>query len=200
MATTYISAADTAKLVRSALKCHFPGIKFSVKSKTYSGGASINVDWIDGPTRAQVEAVTDNYAGGRFDGMIDMAYSVTHYLMPDGSAVIAQSPGSAGSGGCDPSFKQFMPHPDAKRVRFSADHIFCNRRHSAGLVSRALASIARKWGGFDAASLEIVTREDGSAWCNEAGSIVIENRGQYLDRMLHEELARRTNYIPKAAA
>lgn len=200
MTTTYISAAETAKLVRAALKRNFPGVKFSVKSETYSGGASINVYWIDGPTRKQVEAVTGNYAGGRFDGGIDLAYSVTHYLMPDGSAIVAQSPGSAGSGGRDQSLKQFKPHPDAVRVQFSADHVFCNRRHSAGLVARALASVARKWGGFDPASLEVVSREDGSAWCSEAGSIMIESRGMWLDMLLNEELSRRTNYVPKIAA
>jgi hypothetical protein len=200
MSATYISAVDTAKLVRAALKRNFPGVKFSVKSETYSGGASISIDWLDGPTRKQVQAVTGNYAGGRFDSSIDLAYSVTHYLNPDGSAVVAQSPGSAGSGGDDPSFKQLKPHPDAVRVRFLANHVFCTRRHSAGLVARALASIARKWGGFDPASLEIVSQNDGSAYCWEAGSIMIRSRGMWLDMMLNEELSRRTNYIPKIAA
>ena len=32
----FISAADTAKLVRKALKVSFPGVKFSVISNTYS--------------------------------------------------------------------------------------------------------------------------------------------------------------------
>jgi hypothetical protein len=200
METTYIGAADTAKLIRKALKRHFPGVKFSVKSKTYSGGASIDVDWIDGPTRRQVEAVTGNYRGGRFDGMIDMAYSVTHYLLPDGSAVVAQSPGSVGSGGLDPAFEREAPHPDAKAVHFKADHVFCNRRHSAGLVTRALAAVARKWGGFDPADLEVVGRADGSAWCDGAGSVMVANAGRWLDSLLTEELARRTNYVPRAAA
>lgn len=72
MTTRYISCADTAKLVREALKTAFPKIKFSVKSKTYSGGASITIRWTDGPTSKDVEAVTGKYAGASFDGMIDL--------------------------------------------------------------------------------------------------------------------------------
>lgn len=204
MTTQYISAAETAKLIRAALKRHFPGVKFAVKSSKYAGGASINVDWIDGPTRGQVQAVAGNYQGGRFDGMIDMAYSVTHYLMPDGSAMVAKSPGSAGSGGVAPSFENPEPHPDAERVHFLADHVFCNRRHSAGLVFRALAAVARKWGGFDPEALEVYERLDGSAWPDRAGSILVERSGRYLDSMLTEELSRRTNYVrrvvPRVAA
>lgn len=34
----YLSCAETAKLVRQALKEAFPGVKFGVRSSTYSGG------------------------------------------------------------------------------------------------------------------------------------------------------------------
>jgi hypothetical protein len=71
MTTKYLSAAETAKLVRSALKEAFPSIKFSVRSKTYSGGASVDVHWIDGPTAPQVEAIAKQYEGATFDGMTD---------------------------------------------------------------------------------------------------------------------------------
>lgn len=68
----YISAADTAKLVRAALKQNFPGVTFSVKSKTYSMGASVDVSWTDGPTEAEVKPVTGQFEGSTFDGMIDL--------------------------------------------------------------------------------------------------------------------------------
>jgi hypothetical protein len=67
----YISCAGTAKLVRAALKAAFPAVKFSVRSETYSGGASIDVRWTDGPTVEQVEAVAKPFSGGSFDGMTD---------------------------------------------------------------------------------------------------------------------------------
>lgn len=82
MATNYISCADTAKLIRAALKEAFPGIKFSVKSHTYSGGASINVRWTDGPNTAQVEAVAGTFSGSYFDGSTD--YKGATYAMIDG--------------------------------------------------------------------------------------------------------------------
>lgn len=70
--TTYLSCAETAKLLRAALKKSFPGIKFSVRSHVYAGGASINVDWTDGPPDGAVNEVAQRFAGASFDGMIDL--------------------------------------------------------------------------------------------------------------------------------
>jgi hypothetical protein len=41
----YITAAETARLVRAKLARTFPSVRFSVRTKTYSGGASINVSY-----------------------------------------------------------------------------------------------------------------------------------------------------------
>jgi len=67
-----LTCAETAKLVRRDLKAAFPGVKFSVRSSTYAGGASIHVRWIDGPVVADVDEVVGKYAGATFNGMIDM--------------------------------------------------------------------------------------------------------------------------------
>jgi hypothetical protein len=72
MTRRYISVVDTAKEVRKALKESFPGQKFSVRSDSYSGGASIHVRWIDGPAKHDVERVAKEFAGATFDGMIDL--------------------------------------------------------------------------------------------------------------------------------
>jgi hypothetical protein len=68
----WISVADTAKLVRAALKKEFPGVTFRVRSKSYSGGASIDVSWQDGPPTKAVEKVAKRFQGASFDGMIDL--------------------------------------------------------------------------------------------------------------------------------
>ena len=85
MATTYLSCAETAKLVRQALKEAFPGVKFSVRSSTYSMGASIGVQWTDGPTEKEVNAVAKVFEGAYFDGMTD--YEGTRYHQFDGEPV-----------------------------------------------------------------------------------------------------------------
>lgn len=74
----YISCADTAKIVRKALKEAFAGVKFSVRSKTYSMGASIDVYWLDGPTSEDVEKITSRFASARFDGMTDYKGGAVH--------------------------------------------------------------------------------------------------------------------------
>lgn len=81
----YLSCAETAKLLRMALRESFPGVKFSVRSKTYSGGASISVHYVDGPATKLVEAVADQFSGAYFDGMIDYKGYKRHRL--DGELV-----------------------------------------------------------------------------------------------------------------
>lgn len=68
----HLTCAETAKLIRTALKQAFPEIKFSVRSSTYSGGASISVGWVDGPKADQVEAIAKTFQGAAFDGMQDL--------------------------------------------------------------------------------------------------------------------------------
>jgi hypothetical protein len=68
----YLSCAETAKLLRLALKGKFPTTKFSVKSSTYSGGASITVRYTDGPAPVDVEKLCKLYEGAQFDGMQDL--------------------------------------------------------------------------------------------------------------------------------
>ncbi len=60
-----------ARNIRRELKDKFPGVKFSVRSKGYSGGNDIRVGWIDGPTLKAVQSITNKYEEGQFDGMTD---------------------------------------------------------------------------------------------------------------------------------
>ena len=108
--TKYLTCAETAKLVRQALKVVFPGIKFSVRSNTYSGGASIDVGWFNGPTENEVKKITDRYEGADFDGMIDRkTYHTSTLIAEDGTA---------------------------RKVHHGADFIFTNRHYSfSGLTS-----------------------------------------------------------------
>lgn len=81
----YLSCADTAKLVRAALKESFPGVKFSVRSSVYAGGASININYVNGPTAEQVKGVISVFEGSYFDGMTD--YKGSNYSSLDGQEV-----------------------------------------------------------------------------------------------------------------
>ena len=81
----YLSCSETAKLIRAALRESFPGVKFSVRSSVYSGGASINIRYTDGPTYEQVKAVAGMFEGAYFDGMTD--YKGLNYGSLDGNEV-----------------------------------------------------------------------------------------------------------------
>lgn len=66
------SQAQAAAAIREELKTNFPSIKFSVTSEGYSMGDNVNVNWIDGPTETEVEAITAKYQSGRFNSMEDI--------------------------------------------------------------------------------------------------------------------------------
>jgi hypothetical protein len=68
----YLTVTEVAKLVRAALKAAFPIIKFSVRSSSYSMGASIRVCWTDGPVPSRVDDIVQAYAVATFDGMQDL--------------------------------------------------------------------------------------------------------------------------------
>ena len=144
--TEYISVANTAKLVRRVLKANFPDVKFFVRSKSYSGGASINIDWLDGPTTKEVDAVISIFKGADFDGSIDLTCYYDHWLLPDGSIQLAKGAGTVGSLGYIPSVDNPKPHPDAKKVHFGANYIHTNRACSRELVERVAQKVSQETG------------------------------------------------------
>lgn len=112
----YLTCAETAKLVRAALRRAFPGVRFSVRSDTYAGGASIDVAWTDGPTPAAVERVARRFEGASFDGQIDLkSYHESLLAGPDGTV---------------------------EQVAYGADFIFCQRELSEGYTARLAAKLA----------------------------------------------------------
>lgn len=77
----YISATETATLVRKSLKETFPNVKFSVRTSKYSGGASVDVRYDDARlAKREVRALVKTYEGATFDGMTDSKYYHTSEL------------------------------------------------------------------------------------------------------------------------
>lgn len=111
--TEYLSCAGTAKLLRQGLKRTFPGVKFSVRSDVYAGGASIDVSWTDGPTEKAVKALADQFAGADFDAMQDLKTYRAPELVPD-------------------------PEYGVREIHFGADFVFCARAVSDELVLKIL--------------------------------------------------------------
>lgn len=66
------SHALGAKNLKAELAAAFPGIKFSARSESFSGGDSIDISWQLGPTTKQVDAITGKYKEGHFNGMDDI--------------------------------------------------------------------------------------------------------------------------------
>lgn len=195
MKAKYLSCAETAKLVRAALKRTFPGVKFSVKSRTYAGGASIDCYWTDGPCARAVEAVTGQFRGANFDGMIDMKTSFDSWLSPDGTAIVASDPGTQGSSGVLPPERNWMPDPDAKLVRFGANFIFCTRTTTANLLRRVRARLEAK--GLPAEVVEIVEYSDGGGYAKITSYDETLTRGFDMQREMN--IAAANTYCVKAA-
>ena len=67
-----LSLTETAKLIRESLKRTFPKTKFSVRSKSYSMGCSIDIYWKNGEAYKKVHDFTRQFEGASFDGMNDI--------------------------------------------------------------------------------------------------------------------------------
>jgi hypothetical protein len=132
----YLTAAETAKLIRVQFKKAFPGQKFRVVSDTYAGGASIDISYIDGPKLDDVNHIISAFNGAEFDGMVDLKSYNKAWLMPDGSAIFAEYAQTAQT-----TYETAKPHPDAKLVSFGADFIFVNRSFSPAAI-KVIQSIA----------------------------------------------------------
>lgn len=135
--TRYVSVAVTAKMLRDALRRAFPDVRFYVRSKRYSGGASITV-WYDGlateypdelyragmPHKYDVDRVASAFAGSGFDGSIDLRYSIRAWVDADGEVVGHDSTGTAASAGIVAPFDTYQDDGAAEPVRFGADFVF----------------------------------------------------------------------------
>lgn len=144
--TEYLSCAETAKLLRQRLKDRFPQTRFSVRSKTYSGGASIDVSWTDGPTEREFNAVAQIFASKDFDGMIDMAVSTYAWMAPDGTITFAGTPGTQGSMGVIPRSVAPRPVAEAKRVHFGSHYVSGSRHYSQAFLETIALQEANKYG------------------------------------------------------
>ncbi len=125
-----IDVAGCAKLIRSQLNREYPGVKFSVKSKRYAGGSSIDITYpaeLTADEIKHVKTVTEAFQSKSFDGMIDLAYSWSSWLLRDGSALPAYCRGTVESGGYAPAFDN--PNPgDAELVSFGSDYVFITKK------------------------------------------------------------------------
>ena len=62
-----MNTVERAREIRKELKAKFKGVKFSVRTKKYSGGSSISISWVDFPTVEAVEEITSKYESVRYD-------------------------------------------------------------------------------------------------------------------------------------
>ena len=183
----YLDTALVAKLIRVRLAYGFPGCKFRVRISRYSMGSSIDVRWTDGPLDKAVEAEVGAYAGAGFDGMIDLKYHQSAWLMPDGTVSIAHTDGTTGSRGYVPEVIASAPGGAARLVKCSSDYVFTHREVGVGLVAQAIAASYDKWAELEGVERPVIgaPSEFSGAWLQECPQIMVHN--QWLDSLLMGE-------------
>lgn len=115
----YVPVAEAAKQMRVALKRHFPKVKFAVRSKSYTGGASISVSYTNGPRVSDVDKIAQRFAGADFDPMIDLKSSRESVLV-----------------GADGAMRS---------VRYGSDYVFVTRHISDTLEGAIIDQLGAKW-------------------------------------------------------
>lgn len=114
--TTYVDSAEAAKLIRKQLKIAFPETKFRVRTRRYSGGSTIDITWMDGPTESQVRYYVDRFEGSTFDGMTDSK---------------------------DPRYLYLI---DGTRIHYGCDFVHTHRIYSRAMVEQAIRACADRFG------------------------------------------------------
>ncbi len=140
----YLTTAETAKLVRKALKAEFAGQKFSVRSSVYAGGSSITVSWVDGVYAKDVDAVIKQFSGASFDGMIDLKYHYNHWMCEDHGVQLAEVYGHSYES--VNGAQHALCCEKAEIVSFGADFVFSSRYLSDEYVAASKATFAKLMG------------------------------------------------------
>lgn len=189
-----IPTVEVAKIIRKRLKAAFPTVKFSVRKDSNS----IDVTWTDGPTNKMVEAITGDYKGGGFDGMIDMGFSIDHWLSPDGSVIVARNPGTLGQHGTIEPVNNEKPCEGAELVHFGSKYISLNREFSLEMRNRALDSVRSKY-HFETDVSDVRYICENTRW----GEVIkissdrrIPEHGKYLSEMVLADLSKRATVAP----
>lgn len=162
--TKYLSVTDTAKLVRAALKAGFPGVKFSVRSDSYSGGASIDISWTDGPFEKDVEQIANRYQGSDFDGMQDLKTYRSGTLIG-------------------------LPGGEVEEVKFGADFVFTNRELSPEYLAELLPHAEAVLDDYSATYGTPFALEAWYEGVPTPGGIFPQGSGHNLLRFLSKEIA-----------
>lgn len=142
----YVSAVDTAKMIRKLLKREYPDIQFYVRTDKYAGGASVNITWKDGPGEDEVRGLVGPFEGKGFDGSIDMSYYKAAWILPDGTATLAHTSGTRCSMGYIPESDTPKPHPDAQLASFGISSVRTSRYFSQKRLERAIREVKDEFG------------------------------------------------------
>jgi hypothetical protein len=160
-------------------------------------GASIDIKWVDGPSKDEIEKIACVFAGKGFDGMIDLAYSHYSYITPGGEIIYGGSEGTQGSMGSVPARHEEKPE-GAQRVRFGADYVTPTRYHSRAFIDRIAEQVHQK------TRLDIPEIVEGCAWLTNANtppsySFNFDPWSQSEFRIYRETLYNTSAYVQPAA-
>ena len=129
---------DAAACIRAMLAEQFPGTKFWVRSQSYAGGCSLDVGYngsLPGaPELKAVETLVKPWGTDGFDGMIDMAYNLERWVLPNCTIAGTVTQGTTCSRGVRDAHNDPKPHPEAVLMRGGIGYAFVsNRRTSSPL-------------------------------------------------------------------
>lgn len=68
----WLRVGEVSRNLRAMLKHEFPGVKFSVRSESYSGGDSCHIEYSDGPAYDKVNKVVSRFDSKTYDGMQEL--------------------------------------------------------------------------------------------------------------------------------
>src|SRR6185312_1000979 len=196
------SHACGAKNIKKELARAFPGVKFTVKSDSFSGGDSIDIGWELGPTTKEVEAITGKYQEGHFNGMEDIyetdrsnqwpdIYGGAKYVSEnrhDGEAVNVIAAALCARWGLIPpadgrswwNVLAFPDHDHTRNLAGEARELLFKQSYPAGAVITGIEEMPDKWGGKELRAVFSLPDGTSATWGTPA-ALAAHRRAEFAD-------------------
>lgn len=144
-----IGRKDITQFIRDALKANFPKTKFSVRTEQRAATLAVSLQWLDGPTPAEVDGTIAEFKTLSTNPLTRAPGSPTRWLLPDGSTLSAAPTADQTTAGGNGLCALTRPDPAAELVSIGSVSIATIRNTTGPFRKEVFDQFVAKYGLSD---------------------------------------------------